>query len=82
MNSFIEQGKKEGSEIIQGGGKHESAGNYVPPTIFKNPGPGATVYEEEIFGPVLCVETFTDETEAIRLANNTQFGLAGKVDFL
>jgi acyl-CoA reductase-like NAD-dependent aldehyde dehydrogenase len=54
-------------------------GNFVPPTIFADVTPEMTVFREEIFGPVLAVTPFDTEREAIDLANNTPFGLAGAV---
>lgn len=54
-------------------------GYYVAPTIFMNPGRESRVYREEIFGPVLCVETFKTEVEALEKANDTNYGLAGSI---
>jgi betaine-aldehyde dehydrogenase len=54
-------------------------GNFVQPTIFADVKPDARIAREEIFGPVLSVLPFTTEDEAIRLANDTPFGLAGAV---
>lgn len=77
VHKFIEEGKKQAT-LVCGGYKHSGKGSYIPPTLFKVTGGNASVYREEIFGPVLCVRTFKTEEEAIDMANDTQFGLAGK----
>ncbi len=76
--SYIEKGKEEGADLILGGKQvnKESGGFYVEPTIFDNVDPKAAIAQDEIFGPVLSVFTFKDEEEAIKLANDTTFGLA------
>ena len=76
VHHFIEQGKSDAT-LLTGGYRHEGKGNYIPPTIFKDPDPHAPIYKEEIFGPVLCIRTFKTEEEAISMANDSQFGLAG-----
>jgi aldehyde dehydrogenase (NAD+) len=70
---FIETGKKE-AKLLVGGERKGDKGAFVTPTIFLNPGKDATIYKEEIFGPVLSVMTFETEEEAIKLANNTSYG--------
>jgi betaine-aldehyde dehydrogenase len=56
-----------------------AAGNFVEPTIFDQTTPEMRIVREEIFGPVLVVQTFDDEAEAVALANDTIYGLAGAV---
>ncbi|KAI9743691.1 MAG: hypothetical protein M1818_003007 [Claussenomyces sp. TS43310] len=75
VHQFIEKGKSE-AELVTGGYRYKGEGNYIPPTLFKNPDPQASIYKEEIFGPVLCIRTFKTEDEAVALANDTEFGLA------
>lgn len=80
---FIESGTAEGAELLCGGGGYQdskrAAGNFVQPTIF-HPAPAqARIVREEIFGPVLVVDTFETEDEAIRKANDTPYGLSGGV---
>jgi betaine-aldehyde dehydrogenase len=79
---YLAVGKGEGRLLI-GGGKPSapalSRGWYVEPTIFADVDNRARIAQEEIFGPVLVVIPFTDEAEAIRLANDTPYGLAGAV---
>ena len=80
---YIALGKEEGAELLCGGGRLTEApldrGNFVAPTIFTNTRPDMRVVREEIFGPVQCVQLFDTEEEAIRLANDTPYGLAGGV---
>jgi len=80
---YIEAGKSEGAELLCGGrrlteGKLKD-GNFLAPTVFVKTNPGMRIVREEIFGPVLSVQLFDDEAEAVRLANDTIYGLAGGV---
>ncbi|HWQ42572.1 MAG TPA: aldehyde dehydrogenase [Desulfosporosinus sp.] len=74
---YIETAKSEGATLKYGGRRilKETGGYYVEPTIFDNVTPDMTIAKEEIFGPVLGVMTFSDEEEAIRMANDTEYGL-------
>ncbi|TFK28821.1 NAD-aldehyde dehydrogenase [Coprinopsis marcescibilis] len=72
---YIEAGKNQGAHVVLGGQKRDSKGFYVDPTIFTDIKPEMKIVKEEIFGPVLCVGKFTTEEEAIRLANDTSYGL-------
>jgi betaine-aldehyde dehydrogenase len=79
---YIETGKEEGRLIAGGGPPADAAlakGCYVEPTIFADVDNGARIAREEIFGPVLTVIPFTDEADAVRIANDTPYGLAGAV---
>ena len=78
---YIESGQAEGAKLVLGGNqiRKESGGFYIEPTIFDEVDPKQKIAQEEIFGPVLSVFTFRDEEEAIRLANDTCFGLAAYV---
>lgn len=80
---YIEIGKQEGAKLVCGGnrltGKDLENGYFVEPTIFVDTTPDMKIVQEEIFGPVLVVQTFKDEAEAIRLANDSVYGLAGGV---
>ena len=75
---YIESGKQQGANLILGGKRvlEASGGYYVEPTIFDNVNPQQKIAQEEIFGPVLSVFSFKGEEDAIKLANNTCFGLA------
>ena len=76
---YIETGKKEGAEILVGGGKVDGPGYYVEPTIFVNVTNDMTIAQEEIFGPVLTVITYDDVDEALEIANDSIYGLSGAV---
>ena len=78
---FIETASKEGASLALGGKRvrANSGGFFVEPTVFDGVSPGSTLAQEEVFGPVLAVTTFRDADEALRIANNTIFGLASGV---
>lgn len=80
---YIKSGLDEGAKLLCGGHRMEkgklAAGNYVEPTVFVDVPAKAKIMKEEIFGPVLVVELFDTEEEAIAKANDTIFGLAGAV---
>ncbi|MEJ2864311.1 aldehyde dehydrogenase [Actinomycetospora flava] len=76
---YLDKAREEGATVAYGGVAEESLGSYfVRPTVLSVK-PTDTVYREEVFGPVLSAVTFTDEDEAIKLANDTPYGLAGAV---
>ncbi|MHB1629073.1 MAG: aldehyde dehydrogenase family protein [Bacilli bacterium] len=83
VERYIATGLAEGARLLCGGKRPEGAlgrrGNYLLPTIFTDTTPDMRIVQEEIFGPVLVVQTFADEDEAIRLANDTIYGLAAAV---
>jgi betaine-aldehyde dehydrogenase len=80
---YIDLGRKEGARPICGGARlMEGAlakGNFVAPTVFADTNPNMKIVREEIFGPVQVVQLFETEEEALRLANDTIYGLAGGV---
>ncbi len=80
---YIEAGKSEGAAVLCGGGRLTDGalakGNFVAPTIFAKTRPDMRIVREEIFGPVLAVQLFDSEEEAVQLANDTIYGLAGGV---
>jgi 5-carboxymethyl-2-hydroxymuconic-semialdehyde dehydrogenase len=75
--SYVERGKGEG-RLVAGGGRPEGleTGNYVSPTVFADVPPGASIFQEEIFGPVVTITPFGTEDEALKLANDVKYGLA------
>ncbi len=82
IQGLIETGIKEGAELIAGGpGKPEGldTGYYVKPTVFANVTNEMTIAREEIFGPVLVIIGYEDDEDAVRLANDTEYGLSGYV---
>lgn len=79
--AYIEKGKTEGARVLLGGGRptHLEKGYYVEPTVFVDVTNDMTIAREEIFGPVLAVIAYDDEEDAIRIANDSDFGLSGSV---
>jgi len=75
--SYFEIAKQEGATIATGGRKVDGPGCYVEPTLFTNANNKMRIAQEEIFGPVLTAIPFRDEAEALALANEVQYGLAG-----
>ena len=80
---YIEIGKQEGARLVCGGNRITSSGLekgfFVEPTVFSSVTSNMKIVQEEIFGPVVVIQTFKDEKEAIKLANDTEYGLAGSV---
>ncbi len=79
INAYIEKGKSEGGRVLAGGGSDGEQGFFIEPTVIADVKPGATIEQEEIFGPVLAVIKAADYDDALRIANDTQFGLTGAV---
>jgi gamma-glutamyl-gamma-aminobutyraldehyde dehydrogenase len=78
---YIARGRAEGAQVVIGGERLDTVagGCYIAPTIFDGVRPEHTIAREEIFGPVLSVITFDDEADAVRMANDSDFGLAAGV---
>eukprot|EP00802_Teleaulax_amphioxeia_P013871 Tamp_13926.p1 GENE.Tamp_13926~~Tamp_13926.p1 ORF type:complete len:488 (+),score=104.37 Tamp_13926:92-1465(+) len=87
VRAHIARAKAEGCHAVvdlsdalpQGGGRDLSGGFFLGPTVFDQCPPSASILHEEVFGPVVCVQGFETEEEALRLANDTPFGLAAAV---
>jgi phenylacetaldehyde dehydrogenase len=81
VTGYIDSGVKEGAKIAAGGKRHGDRGYFVQPTVLTNTKPNMKVVREEIFGPVVCAESFSDADldRVAREANNTTFGLAASV---
>lgn len=80
--SYIETGIREGARLVTGGSARPDGaerGYYVRPTIFADVSNDMTIAREEIFGPVLCMIPYTDEAEAVAIANDTPYGLSARV---
>jgi len=78
VQSYIHKGIEEGAEVLVGGEGHPpglESGYFVKPTVFVNVRNDMTIAQEEIFGPVLSVITYEDDEDAIRIANDTEYGL-------
>ncbi len=78
---YLEKGRAEGARVLVGGGApdHLPKGFYVEPTLFADVDPKSTIAQEEIFGPVLCVTPYEDDDDAVRIANDSIYGLSGAV---
>ena len=83
VRGYIKKGVAEGAELVAGGAEPPqgvaAGGYFVKPTVFGKVKPGSTIEQEEIFGPVLSIITYKDEEDAVRIANDTPYGLAGAV---
>jgi acyl-CoA reductase-like NAD-dependent aldehyde dehydrogenase len=79
VHRFVETGRGEGAEVVTGGEAGDGDGAFYPPTVLANVDNRMAVAQEEIFGPVVTVIPFEDEREAIRLANDTKYGLFATV---
>ncbi|SLN75491.1 aldehyde dehydrogenase family protein [Oceanibacterium hippocampi] len=82
--AYIESAKADGARLVAGGAKPSlpapfDAGHFVPPTVFADVDPAHRLFREEIFGPVIAVTPFDDEDDAIRLANDSPFGLGASI---
>ncbi len=83
VRAYIKKGQQEGAELVAGGAEPPegapAGGYYVRPTVFGRVKNSMTIAQEEIFGPVLSIIPYRDEDEAVRIANDTPYGLAGAV---
>lgn len=81
VKGFIAKTEQEGGRLVHGGRIHSDLGSgwYVEPTIFDNVTRDMTLFQQEVFGPVLAVTTFATEEEALSLANDSSYGLAASV---
>jgi 5-carboxymethyl-2-hydroxymuconic-semialdehyde dehydrogenase len=80
VSGFVDRAKGAGMKPLIGGGPNEDLGGlYFRPTLFADPTPGSEILREEVFGPVLCLQSFKDEAQAIAMANDTEYGLAAVV---
>jgi aldehyde dehydrogenase len=82
ITSYLQIGRDEGAKVLTGGDKGSvegvENGNYIQPTVFQGDN-AMRIFQEEIFGPVLAVATFKDEAEALKIANDTSYGLGAGV---
>ena len=79
VEGYIERGKAEGARLVAGGKPDQERGWFVKPTIFADVENSHTIAQEEIFGPVLSIIPYDDEDDAVRIANDTIYGLAAGV---
>lgn len=76
---YIERGRADGARLLTGGGLPDRKGFYVEPTLFVDVDPRSVIAQEEIFGPVCCVIPYDDDADAVRIANDSIYGLSGAV---
>ena len=79
VHSFVEEARQQGVKIATGGVMPTDAGYFYPPTILAEAPQSSSCVQDEIFGPVIVVNRFKDEAEAVQVANDTPYGLAGSV---
>ena len=79
LHAQVERSVAKGARIVQGGTVPEGPGAYYPPTVLTRVGPGMPAYDEEVFGPIAAVISVRDEAEAVRVANDSSFGLGAAV---
>ncbi len=80
VRGYIQTALDEGATLVTGGAEPVAeTGYYVRPTVFANVAPGSTLEQQEVFGPVLAVIPYTDDDDAVRIANDTPYGLSGGV---
>jgi aldehyde dehydrogenase (NAD+) len=82
VRGYIEKGEGEGAKLVTGGAAAPEGldkGYFVRPTVFSDVTPEMTIAQEEIFGPVLAIQPYDGEDDAVRIANDTAYGLAGGV---
>ena len=79
VDELVRDAVSRGATVLTGGSAIDGAGTFYQPTVVTGVKPGSDILREEIFGPVLSIVTFTDEAEAVRIANETEYGLAGYV---
>lgn len=78
-SALVEDAVARGATVLVGGGQREGAGTFFAPTVVADVVSGSEILREEIFAPVLAITTFEDEDEAVRLANDTEYGLISYV---
>ncbi len=76
--ALVESGKQQ-ARLVHGGNRLNRPGYFFEPTVFADVRPSAEIFQEEVFGPVLCVTPFRDEEDAVALANDSQYALASNV---
>jgi acyl-CoA reductase-like NAD-dependent aldehyde dehydrogenase len=78
--AFVEKAKREGATLLTGGkvppGPHLQKGYFFEPAVFTDVTPGMSIFQEELFGPIVCISRFTDIQDAVAKANSSRYGLA------
>ena len=79
VSGFVDRARKAGAEIATGGARIKRPGSWYEPTIVLPPGPDAEIVNREVFGPVVTIQRFSDEDQALEWANSVDYGLAASV---
>ncbi len=79
VSAFVDRARKSGGEVLTGGARIKKAGSWYEPTVVVPAGPEAEIVNREVFGPVVTVQRFSDEDEALQWANGVDYGLAASV---
>jgi 1-pyrroline dehydrogenase len=79
VSGFVDRAREAGAEILTGGARIKKAGSWYSPTVLVPSGPDAEIVNREVFGPVVTVQRFTDEDQALAWANSVDYGLASSV---
>jgi len=79
VSGFVERARKSGAEVATGGARIKRAGSWYEPTIVLPNGPAAEIVKREVFGPVVTIQRFSDEDQALEWANSVDYGLAASV---
>ena len=79
MEGIVDRTIKSGAELLTGGERANSTGYFFQPTIFKNVLPAMEIAQEEVFGPIAPIITAENEEEAMRIANDSKFGLGASI---
>jgi acyl-CoA reductase-like NAD-dependent aldehyde dehydrogenase len=79
MESLVAESVKDGAELLTGGERLNSKGFFYPPTVLKNVSPSMRIAREEVFGPIAPVIVSEDETEAMKIANDSKYGLGASI---
>ncbi len=79
VQKYVEQGRAEGATLACGGRVREGRGSFLQPTVFLDAKPEMSIVREEIFGPVVAMMPFRDEEDAVRLTNDSMYGLSGSI---
>jgi len=79
VSGFVDRARKAGAEVLTGGARIKKAGSWYEPTVVVPPGPDAEIVNKEVFGPVVTVQRFSDEEQALAWANGVDYGLAASV---
>jgi 1-pyrroline dehydrogenase len=79
VSGFVDRARKAGAEVLTGGARIKKPGSWYEPTVVVPSGPDAEIVNKEVFGPVVTVQRFSDEEQALKWANGVEYGLAASV---